>query len=92
MREFRAALLDPHYVACIAAMPDAQDMLGTPHAVYVGPSGVHWELTDAPTSLLNSPAAELPWQVYEHSDVEWSGSHPAPEYPGAPYEKAWWEL
>jgi hypothetical protein len=68
---FEAALLDPHYVALIAAMPDAQDILGTPHATYVGPAGIHWELTDPPTSLLDSPCATLPWQVYEHSYVAW---------------------
>lgn len=77
MRDFRAALLDPHYVACIAAMPDASDMLGNPHAVYVGPAGVHWELTIPPASLLDSPAAQLPWQVYEHSDVDWAGDAPS---------------
>lgn len=67
-----AALLDPHYVTCIALMADATDILGPPHATYIGPSGVHWQPTEPPTSLLNSPAAELPWQCYEHSDVEWT--------------------
>lgn len=67
-----AALLDPHYLTCIALMADATDILGPPHATYIGPSGVHWQPTEPPTSLLNSPAAELPWQSYEHSDVEWT--------------------
>lgn len=67
-----AALLDPHYLTCIALMADASDILGLPHATYIGPSGVHWQPTEPPTSLLNSPAAELPWQSYEHSDVEWT--------------------
>lgn len=70
-RHFRQALLDPHYLALIAAMPDAADIIGPPHAVYVGPAGVHWELTEEPTSLLDSPAAHLPWISYEHSDVAW---------------------
>jgi hypothetical protein len=81
---FVAALMDPHYVACIAAMPDAADILGLPHAVYLGPAGVHWVLTTPPTSLLDSPAATLPWEVYEHSYVEWAGHRRPPEYPGAP--------
>lgn len=70
---YRSALVDPHYLTCVALMCDASDMLGDPPAVLVGPAGVHWQVIAPSTSLLASPITwlRLPWTSYEHSDVAW---------------------